>query len=143
MGPIVCATRGGAASRRTQERAIELAQGSTAPLIFLFVADASGAGQLESPLAEAVTDELVQLGQRLLAIARERAAGRGVTAQTVVRVGRFQEVVEEFLSEVGASQLVVGASNPACEPQTLFLGEVASFAERVQAATGVSVLVVE
>jgi len=143
MGPIVCATRGGAASRRTQERAIQLAQESGAPLIFLFVADASGAGQLESPLAEAVADELVQLGQRLLAIARERAAGQGVTAQTAVRVGRVKEAVEEFLREVGASQLVVGTSNPACEPQTLFLGEVASFAEYIQAATGVPVIVVE
>jgi nucleotide-binding universal stress UspA family protein len=143
MGPIVCATRGGAASRRTQERAIQLAQENDALLIFLFVADTSGAGQLESPLAEAVADELVQLGHRLLAIARERAAGQGVTAQTAVRVGRVREVAEEFLREVGAGQLVVGASNAASEPQILLPGEINSFAQGVQAATGVPVLVVE
>ncbi len=34
MGPIVCATRGSEASRRTQERAITLAQERGAPLIF-------------------------------------------------------------------------------------------------------------
>ena len=41
MKRIVCATRGGEASRRAQERAISLAKELEAELIFLYVTDPS------------------------------------------------------------------------------------------------------
>ena len=58
MGPIVCATRGGEASRRTQERAVALARERGDPLIFLFVADTNFTQPANQSLAEALADEL-------------------------------------------------------------------------------------
>ena len=58
MGPIVCATRGGEASRRTQEMAIALARERGAPLIFFFVVDTNFARPANQALAEALVDDL-------------------------------------------------------------------------------------
>jgi hypothetical protein len=61
MGPIVCVTRGGEASLRTQERAIQLACERGAALIFLFVADPGFARPVDEKLAAALADELEHL----------------------------------------------------------------------------------
>ena len=62
MGPIVCATRGGEASRRTQERAIALALEWEAPLIFIFVVDSNLDRPIDEELNAIVADVLERLG---------------------------------------------------------------------------------
>ena len=51
MGPIVCATRGGEAGRRTQERAIALAKERGTELIFLCIFGPNFAGSLSKALS--------------------------------------------------------------------------------------------
>jgi len=87
-------------------------------------------------------DELSQLGHQLLNIARRRAAERGVCAETVVRVGRLQEALEQFLREVHASTLVIGAPQPANREQASPPGELPVFAKHLQDTTGVEVVLV-
>ena len=70
MGLIVCATRGGEASRRTQERAIVLARERSDELVFLCVVDPNFAGPQSEAVAAALEDELKRLGRSLLNIAR-------------------------------------------------------------------------
>ena len=69
MRPIVCATRGGEVSRRTQERAVALAKERGAELIFLCVVDPSFAGLVDEAMVATLTDELQRLGRSLLSIA--------------------------------------------------------------------------
>ncbi len=142
MGPIVCATRGGEASRRTQERAIALARERKASLIFLFVADTSFAQPSNPALAEALTDEMERLGRGLLYIARTRAEEQGVSAEMVVRYGTVRQAIEDFLREVQASTLVLGAPGTGSEKKTFSPGELPQFAQDISASTGVEVIVV-
>jgi nucleotide-binding universal stress UspA family protein len=142
MGPIVCATRGGEASRRTQEQAIALALEGGLPLIFLFVADTNFANPANEAIAQALADELEQLGKRLLCIAQSRAREQGLDADIEVRRGSVRQAIEGFLKEVNAQTLILGAPQSNSEPQTFAPDELPHFAQEIQASTGVEVVVV-
>jgi nucleotide-binding universal stress UspA family protein len=142
MRPIVCATRGGEASRRTQERAIALAREQGAPLIFLFVADTS-AMKPAKDLADVLADELEQLGASLLCIAQARAHEQGMEADMVVRRGAVQSALEDFLREVDAGTLVIGAPERGSEHPVFDPAAMDRFAGQIRARLGVEVVVVE
>jgi nucleotide-binding universal stress UspA family protein len=145
--PIVCATRGGEASRRTQERAIALAREQGAPLIFLFVADTSPMNMKMKPakdLADVLADELEQLGSSLLCIAQARAHEHGIEAEMVVRRGAVRPALESFLREVDAGTLVIGAPEHGAEHPPVFdPAGMDHFAGQIRAGLGVEVVVVE
>lgn len=143
MGPIVCATRGGEASRRTQEQAIALARELGTPLIFLFVVDTDFTHSANEALAEALADELERLGRRLLCIAQARAEEQGLSADMVVRHGRVRQAIEGFLREMEASTLILGASGPGSENKAFSPGEIPQFAQEINANTGIEVIVVD
>jgi nucleotide-binding universal stress UspA family protein len=143
MGPIVCATRGGEASLRTQQRAIALAQEKGAELIFLYVIDPSFAGTVDEALTDTLVDELRLLGKCLLRLAQTRARKKGLKAQVAIRQGDVQQSIEAFVGEVGASMLIVGAPQPGTAAETFEPERLNDFAAAIQRATGVEVLVVE
>ena len=142
MGPIVCATRGGEASYRTQERAIALAKERNAKLTFLCIVDAGFAGPLKERLAAALDDELRRLGRSLLHIAEARAQEQGVSAQTVCMSGPVQENIQAYLQRVDASALVIGQSRSGVIHRAFGSGDVGDFAETLRRTTSVKVVVV-
>ena len=142
MGPIVCATRGGEAGRRTQEWAIALAKERGGELVFLAVFDPCVASNLNEPQAAAVRKEQQWLGRALLGIAAARARKEGLEAETVVRCGPVLETIEAYLWEVGASALIIGQPKIDSALAAFRPGRVHDFAERVRRDTGVEVIVV-
>ena len=140
MEIIVCATRGGEASRRAQNRAIDLAKARQAQLIFLNVADVEFMSSTAAPLVVDVQREMVRMGEFMLLMAQERALEQGVTAEAVVRPGKVRDVIVAFLQEVGANTLVLGRPHPKSEAQVFDEAEVDPFAEFVHKATGVEVV---
>lgn len=142
MGCIVCATRGGEAGRRTQERAIALAKERRAELTFLCVFDPSSIGPLNGPMAVAVEKEQQWLSRALLGTAQARAQKEGVDAGAEVRSGPVLETIKAFLREVKASTLVIGESRMNSALAAFRLGKVHHFAERVKEDAGVDVIVV-
>ena len=143
MGSIVCATRGGEASHRTQERAIALAKERSAELTFLCVVDASFAGTLSEELNAALEHELKRLGRSLLHVAEARAQEQGVSAQTVCMSGPVQENIRAYLQHVNASTLVIGQSRPGKVNQVFCPECVDDFAEMLRQSTNVEVIVVD
>jgi nucleotide-binding universal stress UspA family protein len=142
MGSIVCATRGGEASRRTQERAVALAKERGAELIFLCVFDPSFAGPREPAMEAALAAEQRWLGRALLGIAQMRAREWGLEAQAIVRSGPVLQTIEDFLRQVTADTLVIGASKAKPKRAAFELSQVHQFADRVRQDTGVEVIVV-
>jgi nucleotide-binding universal stress UspA family protein len=142
MGAIVCATRGGEASRRTQERAIALAKERGRELIFLVIFDPSFAGPLNKELEAALIDEQRWLGRALLGIAQARAQEQGLDSRAEVTCGPVLETINDTLREVKAETLVIGASRPTAPSTSFELSEVYRFAQRVRQDTGVEVVVV-
>ena len=143
MGPIVCATRGSEASRRTQERAIALVRERGASLIFLFVVDAAFVRMTNKDLADVVADELERLGRRLLSVAQARAREHDIDAEVAIRHGDVQQAVDGFLREVNAGALVIGAPRSSAEHPAFDPAALDEFAARIRADVGVEVIVVE
>lgn len=108
MGKILCATRGGEQSYRTQDRAIALAKERGDTLLFLYVVDTrflntvAGAGVVDTK------QEMVQMGEFLVLIAKERAAEQGVPAETLVRQGTLEEELKNVACEQDVSLVVLG-----------------------------------
>jgi len=142
MGPLVCATRGGEAGRRTQERAIELTKERGGELVFLAVFDPCVASNLNEPQVTAVRKEQQWLGRVLLGIASARARKEGLEAGTVVRCGPILETIEAYLREVDASALIIGQPKVDSALAAFRPSRVHDFAERVRQDTGVEVIVV-
>jgi nucleotide-binding universal stress UspA family protein len=142
MGPIVCATRGGEAGRRTQERAISLTKERGTELIFLCVFDPDFAGPLNSALSAAVVEEQQWLGRALVSVAQARAREQGVEAGVVVLGGPVLERIEEFLCESGASTLVIGEATIDSGLSAFRPGMVQSCARHFEQNTNVEVVVV-
>jgi nucleotide-binding universal stress UspA family protein len=142
MGPIVCATRGGEAGRRTQERAIALAKERGTELVFLCVFDPGFAGPLNSALSAAVEEEQQWLGRALMGVAQARAREQDVEAGAVVLSGPVLDSIEEFLCESGASTLVIGEARIDSALSVFRHGTVQSCARHVEQNTSVEVIVV-
>jgi len=143
MGPIVCATRGGEGSRRTQERAIALSRERGAPLIFLFVVDASFTQPNDPALAKVLADELERLGRGLLHIAQARAQKQGINAEAALRHGAVRQTIEDYLRAVNGDVLILGVPMIGSGKQTFSPGELPKFVEEIRANTGVEVIVVD
>ena len=79
MGLILCATRGGEASLRTQNAAIALAKERGDELAFLYIVDLEFLNKTAAPIMVDVENELAELGNFLLLVAKERANEQGVT----------------------------------------------------------------
>jgi nucleotide-binding universal stress UspA family protein len=140
MGKILCATRGGEASQRTQDRAIELARERSDLLIFLYVIDTHFLDKTAAPIVVNVGDQLQHMGQFLLAMARERAEGQGVRVQCIYRTGRVREEIKAVALEEGADIVVMG--QPSGEANAFAIEELRAFAAEIEAETGSQVVIV-
>jgi len=139
MGVIVCATRGGEASLRTQERAIALAKEQSARLIFLHVVSAETCEGLPHEMAAVVQDELTRIGHSLLHIACARARQQGIEPEMAVRCGHVRQTIKDFLREVQADVLVIGKPQATPEHKEFNKHEAQAFAQEVAAEVGVEV----
>ena len=108
MSLILCPTRGGQSSIPNQQWAISLAKERNAELAFLYISNVRFLDHTSGPLIVDISDKLDEMGEFLLAMAQERAAQAGITAQTIVRQGEFQEALTAVIQELGADTVVIG-----------------------------------
>ena len=140
MGKILCATRGGEASYRTQDAAIALAKEQGDTLLFLYVVDlhfldkTAGAGVVD------VEREMVKMGQFLLLMAQERAVEQGVTAEMICHKGQVREGLKSVAHEEKVSLIVLG--RPADLESVFQLADLQAFAAEVESETGIETRIV-
>jgi len=143
MGPIVCATRGSEASRRTQERAIALAQEQKTTLIFLYIVDPTFIKPANKTLTDVVMDELEQLGRGLLCLAQSRAREQGLQANIAILRGVIQPTMENFLREVKASTVIIGAPQRSSAAPVFNSDAITRLVQQIHDTTGAEVIIVE
>ncbi len=108
MGLILCATRGGEASRRTRDRAIELAKERGDELVFLYVVDMSFMDKTAAPVVVDAESGVERMGGFLLAMAQEHAREKGLEAQVVIREGKTREEIKAAAKELEVDCVVLG-----------------------------------
>ena len=143
MGKILCPTRGGEGSYRTQDAAIAMAREEGDELVFLYVVDLDFLNKTERAVRpDVVAEEMKHLGEFLLSMAQERARNQGWDAEYVVREGDVRTEIKAAVVEQEATMVVLGQStedDPTCtfDPGMLF-----KFAEEIEAETGIETRVV-
>jgi nucleotide-binding universal stress UspA family protein len=108
MGKILCATRGGEASYRTQDAAINLAKERGDTLVFIYVVDLHFLDKTSGSVIVDVKQEMTNMGEFLLLMAKERAAEQGVVAETHCREGTLREELIRAASEEHVSLIILG-----------------------------------
>jgi nucleotide-binding universal stress UspA family protein len=140
MGKILCATRGGEASYRTQDKAIALSKERGDELLFLYVVNMHFLNKTHAPIVVDVEQEMTKMGEFLLLMAQERSAAQGVTATTICRKGEMREELKKVARQEDVSLIVLG--RPAGEESVFQLASLQAYAAEVQAETGVETRVV-
>ena len=139
MGKILCATRGGEASYRTQDVAIQLAKERGQELIFLYVVDVGFLDMTASPIVIDVETSVERMGEFLLAMAQERAREQGLEVQVVVREGKTREEIKAAVKELEVDTVVLG--RPA-EGGVFQEESIRAFAREIEEETGAKVVLV-
>jgi nucleotide-binding universal stress UspA family protein len=140
MGKILCATRGGEGSYRTQDRAIPLASQRGDLLIFLCVIDTHFLDKTAAPIVVDVGRRMQNMGEFLLAMARERAERQGVSVQCLCRSGRVRDEIKAVAREEKVAVVVLG--RPTGEANAFAVEELKSFAVEIEDETGCQVVIV-
>ena len=136
MKKILCATRGGEASLRTQDAVIAMAQETGATILFLYVVDVEFLKLTARGVRpDVVITEMERLGDFLLAMACERAAAQGVTADPCLRHGSLVDALESAAREEGADAIAFG--RPAGPDSSFSLLDLQRLAEKIEQDTGI------
>lgn len=141
MGKILCATRGGEASYRTQDAAIALAKERGDTLIFLYVADLHFLDKTAAPIVVDVGNEVTKMGEFLLLMAQERAREAGVEASLITREGDVREQIKAAAVEEGVAIVVLG--RPAEETSRFKLEALRAFAAEIEEETAIPAVILE
>jgi nucleotide-binding universal stress UspA family protein len=141
MKKILCATRGGEASRRTQDAVIARAKEEGAMVLFLYVVDVEFLKLTARGVRpDIVATEMEHMGEFLLAMACERAVAQGVKAESCIRHGPLLEALEDAAREKGADAVAFG--RPAGVDSSFSLTGLEDLAARITADTGVETFIV-
>ena len=140
MGRILCATRGGEASYRTQDAAIAIAKERDDTLLFLYVVDLHFLDKTSGSVVVNVEQEMTKMGEFLLLMAKERAAEQGVVAEAICREGEVREELKNAAREEGVSLVVLG--RPADAGSVFELASLEAFAAQIEGETGVETRIV-
>jgi nucleotide-binding universal stress UspA family protein len=135
VGRILCATRGGEASYRTQDAAITLARQRGDELVFLYVVDISFLDTTARAVRpDTVSTELEKMGEFLLLMAQQRAKEQDVSASCVLRHGDLREELKAAAREEDIDLVVFG--KPAGPSSSFTLTELKAIVTEIEAETG-------
>ena len=140
MGIILCATRGGEASHRTQNEAITLAKERGDSILFLYVVDLHFLDKTAAPIVVDIEDEMGDMGEFLLMMAVERASEQGVEARTTRRVGKVRKEIKRSAVIECVSLVVLG--KPAGKESAFQMEDLVTFAKEIEQETGIETIIV-
>ncbi len=143
MPGVVCAIRGGPASRPTITRAIRLAEEVGQPLYFLYVVNLDFLTFTSSTRTHTISEEMSRMGEFILLAAQDAAARRAVSAEGLVRHGNVGQEIIGLCHELEADYLVLGWPRIG-RGDTVFTRELLDrFIEQTEEQTGARVVLPE
>ena len=140
MSYILCATRGGEESLCAQDEAIEIAKERGETLLFLYIVDLHFLDKTAAPIVVDVEDEVADMGDFLLLVAKERAAEQGVNAEVLRRKGNVRQEIKKVAVERDVSLVILG--RPCGDESAFHLAELQKFSDEIEAETGVKAEIV-
>ena len=136
MNKILCATRGGEASQKTQDAVIAMAKEQGATILFLYVVDVEFLRLTARGVRpDVVSTEMEHMGEFLLAMACERAAAQSVEAEACLRHGSLVKALESAAREEGADAIAFG--RPAGPDSSFALADLEELAAQIEEDIGI------
>ncbi len=108
MSGIICAIRGGPASKTTIKAAVELAMEKKLTIHFLYVVNLDFLAHTTSSRTHSVYHEMDRMGEFILLVAQEGAKKFGIDSEGVVRHGTVREEIIALAKEIKADYVVLG-----------------------------------
>jgi nucleotide-binding universal stress UspA family protein len=87
-----------------------------------------------------VEDEISDMGEFLLLMAKERAAEQGVEANTICRKGNLRQEIKKAALEESVSMVLLG--HPVSDKSAFQLAGLEKFAQEIESETGVKTEIV-
>lgn len=140
VGTILCATRGGQHSLKTQQYAIKMAKERDVDVLFLYVSNVEFLHNVAPVKYLDMQEELDNMGEFLLLMAKERARKQGVIADTIVKSGVFRDALIETAKETQASMIVLGSPGEASLTEREYLEDLIV---ELKAETGIEATIVD
>ncbi|MGD2027631.1 MAG: universal stress protein [Anaerolineales bacterium] len=140
MSLILCATRGGESSYRTQQAAIALAKERGDEILFLYVLNLDFLDKTAAPIVVDIESELAEMGRFFLLMATERAAQQGVSVRTAIRKGAVREEIIQSVAEEDAVLVVLG--RPTGKQSAFEMESMEAFAAEIERVTGAETVLV-
>jgi nucleotide-binding universal stress UspA family protein len=138
MNGILCAVRGGLASRATITQAIDLARTTGLPVQFVYVLDEELVPATGSERARAVANQVRQMGESVLFAAQALANAQGVCAHGAARQGNAEDEIATACRELGAEYLVLNRPWEGRDGRSSPIS--AQFAERIGKQAGTEIV---
>jgi len=142
MSVILCAIRGGEASRKTQEYAVNMAKEKNAQLIFLYVIDEYLIEKADVNIRKEIKEELALIGRLLLRMARFYGREKGVEAKILTLEGSLRGTLENAIMDNKVDLLLLGKPREENNKSYFQYKEVKKFAEEISEITGVNVNII-
>jgi len=139
MGVILCPMRGGPQSYRNQDKAIAYAKKRGDSLLFLYVVDLHFLDKTAAPIVVDVGDEVQEMGEFMLLMAKERAEGQGVETRTISRKGKVREEIKKVAQVEGVSLILLG--RPGGEESAFHISELEDYAAEIKRETGIEAII--
>jgi nucleotide-binding universal stress UspA family protein len=140
---IVCAIRGGPASRLTIEKAIELAKDRGIALYFLYIVNIDFLDHTILSRVSTISQQMEQMGEFIMTSAQATANAKGIDAQGLIRHGKITDEISKVCREIQADYLVVGRPKFQQEDSHFTQTLLTEFIERVEEQTGAKVILSE
>lgn len=143
MPGIVCAIRGGPASRPTIHKAIRLATDRELELYFLYVINLDFLVRTASSRTQTISNEMEGMGEFILLTAQTEAEKQGIEAKGITRKGQVGDEIINLCQEIDTSYVVLGKPKGPEEENVFTHERISAFAERLQQEGNVEVVFAE
>ena len=140
MGLILCVTRGGEASYRTQQEAINLAKDRGDEIVFLYIINLEFLNKTAAPIVVDIENELAQMGRFFLLLAEERAEEQGVQVRTICRRWIVRDEIKKAVREENATLVVLG--RPVGKLSQFRVSSLLAFVAEIEEETGAETKIV-
>ena len=139
MPGIICAIRGGPASRPTIQHAIQLAQEKQLTLYFVYIINLDFLVHTASSRTNLIQKELTEMGEFILLSAQTEAESKGVTAEGIIRRGTVLDEIIAVCREVHANYVVLGRPQHTQSENVFTQERLTAFGQKLRAESGAQI----
>ena len=143
MSGIVCAIRGGAASRPTIEKAIQHAIETQLPLYFLYVVNLDFLTRSSVSRTGLISKELNEMGEFILLTAQAQSEAQHIATKGVVRQGNVRDEIITLCHEIKADYVILGQPRGEREENVFTVEHLGTFGQRIADESGAKIILAD